>query len=195
MSTSDLPTPADASATVPAATAAELLAAGGAAGTWKLDADASQVEFHSASMWGLVKIHGRFASVSGEGSVSPEGSVTGELVVEAASLDTRNKKRDVHLRSKDFFDVTEFPTLTYAVQSISPVAGDEVQVEGTLTVRGQQRPLPFTAKVTAAGADTVEVAAELDVERSQFGMTWRPMKVASMHNRIVVTARFHRAAG
>jgi polyisoprenoid-binding protein YceI len=79
------------------------------------------------------------------------------------------------------------------VEGISPQDGNRVEIQGALTVRGQRRPLPFVATVTEATADAVTVEAELDVDRSQFGMKWRPLGVASMKNRIVVNAHFRRA--
>jgi polyisoprenoid-binding protein YceI len=173
---------------------ADFVAGGSAAGAWVLDPDATRVEFHSTSMWGMAKVHGRFASVSGGGSVGPDGAATGEVAIEASSLDTKNKKRDKHLRSKDFFDVTQYPTVTYEVEGVSPQDENRVEVLGALTAHGQRRPLPFVATVTEAAADAVTFDAELDVDRSQFGMMWSPLKVASMNNRIVVSARFRRAA-
>jgi polyisoprenoid-binding protein YceI len=172
---------------------AALVAGGSVAGAWVLDPSATRVEFHSTSMWGMAKVHGWFASVSGSGSVGSDGAATGEIAIDASSLDTKNKRRDNHLRSKDFFDVTQHPTVTYAVDGISPQDGNRVEVLGALTAHGRRRPLPFMAAVTEATADSVTIEVELDVDRSQFGMMWSPLRVASMHNRIVVSARFRRA--
>jgi polyisoprenoid-binding protein YceI len=176
----------------PSTSAAGLVMDGTAAGDWTLDAAGSRVEFHTASIWGLAKIHGRFATVSGSAQVTANGAVTGEVVIDAASVDTKNKKRDDHLRSDDFFDVTQHSTITYAVEGIVPTDGDQVEVRGTLTVRGRSESLPFKATVTEATADAVTLDAELDVDRSRFGITWSPMKVATMHNRVVLKARLRR---
>ncbi len=189
MATAKRPTPAPAGGQPVAA----FVAGGSAAGTWTLDPAVSRVEFHSASMWGMAKIHGQFTAVSATGSVSPSGAVTGEITIQAASLDTKNKKRDIHLRSKDFFDVAQYSTITYSVDRISPLDGNRVEVLGVLTVRGQRHPLPFTATVTDATADAVTIETELEVDRSHFGMGWSPMKMASMSNRIVVNAHFRKA--
>jgi polyisoprenoid-binding protein YceI len=126
-------------------------------------------------------------------TVGSDGAATGEIAVDASSLDTRNTRRDNHLRSKDFFGVTQYPTVTYAVDGMSPQDGNRVEVDGALTAHGQRRPLRFMAAVTEATADSVTIEAELDVDRSQFGMTWNLLRMASMHNRIVVSARFRRA--
>jgi polyisoprenoid-binding protein YceI len=189
MATADSPTPAE----VGGPDVAAFVDGGSAVGAWVLEPAATRVEFHTTSMWGFQKVHGRFASVSGGGSVGPDGAVTGELAIEAASLDTKIGQRDKHLRSKDFFDVTQHPTVTYTVDGISPRDGNRVEVVGALTAHGQQRPLRFEAAVTEATADAVTFEAKLEVDRSQFGMTWSPLKVASMKNRVVVSVRFRRA--
>jgi polyisoprenoid-binding protein YceI len=177
----------------PSTSAASLVADGTAAGDWTLDPAATRIEFHSASIWGLVKVHGWFTTVSGSGRVTPDGAVTGELVVDAASLDTKNKRRDDHLRSADFFDVASHPTVTYTVEGVVPADGDQVEVRGTLAARGQSESLPFKATVTEATADAVTLEAEVNVDRARFGMTWSPMKVATTQNRVVVKARLRRA--
>lgn len=190
MTTSSTPDSAD----VSGPSVAAFVADGSAVGTWTLDSAASRVEFHSTSMWGMAKIHGHFDVVSGTAAVAPEGAVTGSVAVETASLDTKIGKRDKHLRSADFFDVARYPTATYSVESVSPLDGNLVDVAGTLAVRDQSQPLSFTAKVTEATPEAVTIEAELTVDRSQFGMLWRPLKVASLDNRVVVTARFQRVA-
>src|SRR5580693_2698722 len=82
----------------------ELLKDGAVAGEWIVDPSRSAVSFKSGSMWGLVRVHGVFRQVTGNGTVSPTGEVSGALTVSAASVDTKNAKRDTHLRSADFFD-------------------------------------------------------------------------------------------
>lgn len=191
MSTANAPTPAHSDGQ----TVASLVESGAATGTWALDPAATQVEFRSTSMWGMAKIHGWFTAVSGTGTVGPDGTVTGQLTIDASSLDTKNKKRDKHLRTKDFFDVTQHPTITYVAERISPLEANRAEVQGVLTVRGQQRALPFEVTATEVTDGAVTVTAELDVDRSLFGMTWSPLKVASLTNRVTVTARFQRADG
>lgn len=173
-------------------TAAAFTADGAAAGAWTLDPAASRIEFHSKSMWGMAKVHGVFGTVSGSGTVAADGTVTGRVVVDAASVDSKVQKRDDHLRSKDFFHVDEHPEITFAVTGITPQGGDTVEVRGTLTARGHDEAVTFTATLSDASAEAVTLAGELAVDRSRFGMTWSPMKMATMHNRIVVSLRFRK---
>jgi len=172
------------------ASAAAFAADGAAAGTWTLDPAASRIEFHTTSMWGMAKVHGAFGVISGSGTVAPDGTVTGRITVDAASVDSKIKKRDDHLRSADFFHVAEHPEITFDVEGITPGAVDTVEVRGTLTARGHGEPLTFTAKLSDASADAVTLAGELTVDRSRFGMTWSPVKVATMRTRVVVSLRF-----
>jgi polyisoprenoid-binding protein YceI len=179
----------------PAVSAAAFATGGAAAGDWTLDPAGTLVEFRATSMWGMAKVHGRFGTVSGGGVVAADGTVTGRIEIDAASVDSKVKKRDDHLRSADFFHVEEHPAITVAIEGITPQEGDRVEVRGTLTARGHGEPLAIPATVTEAGADAVTLHAEFEVDRSQFGMTWSPMKMAPMRTRIAVTARFHRVAG
>ena len=84
------------------------------AGAWTLDESRSTIGLRSKSMWGLVPVKGVFRQVSGKGSVLADGQVSGIVTVAAASIDTKNKRRDTHLRSADFFDSQTHPQITLA---------------------------------------------------------------------------------
>ena len=72
------------------------------------------------AMWGLAKVKGRFNAVEGSGVIGEDGTVSGTLVFDAKSIDTKNKRRDTHLRSGDFFEVEKYPTFTYAATVSQP---------------------------------------------------------------------------
>jgi polyisoprenoid-binding protein YceI len=92
------------SAQLNAPAAKDLLMDGVLAGEWALEPRASSVGLKSKSIGGLVPVNGAFGEVSGGGAVSAKGEVSGILTVGAASIDTKQAKRDTHLRSADFFD-------------------------------------------------------------------------------------------
>ena len=142
-------------------------------------------------MWGLASVKGVFTGVSGTGTVSPSGAVSGTITVAAGSIDTKNKKRDEHLRSADFFDADNHPGITVSVDGITP-SGTGAQVTGTLAVRDRTRPVSFDAKVSAVDAAEVWLDAEVQVNRADFGLTWNQMGMASMDNTITVHAVFTR---
>src|SRR5215216_6415985 len=95
-----------------------LLKDGTLAGEWVLDPHTSSIRLKNRAMWGLVEVNGVFRGVSGNGTVSPDGEVSGTLTVAAASIDTRNTRRDTHLRSADFFDSGNYPDITFTAEAV-----------------------------------------------------------------------------
>jgi polyisoprenoid-binding protein YceI len=167
------------------------LADGSLAGMWRLDAGRTTVGLRSKSMWGLAPVKGVFGEVSGEGVLSEDGQVSGRLLVAAASIDTRNKRRDTHLRSADFLEADTYPHVVFTVESVTP-SGDQAIVAGKLRIRDRNRPLTFPARITASGDDEVGIEAEVEIDRSDYGLTWNQMGMASMKNTLTVNAVFVR---
>ncbi|MFF4360482.1 YceI family protein [Streptomyces sp. NPDC001604] len=163
-------------------------------GVWQLDAAASTVALRHKTMWGLVTVKGTFGAVGGQGEVQPDGSATGTLTLDAATLDTKNKKRDEHLRSADFFDTANHPEITFAVRSAKPGAGDTVEVSGQLTVRGISRPQTLTARLAGADADALTLEAEFTVDRGEFGLGWNQLGMIRGLTTVAATLRFVRTA-
>lgn len=163
---------------------------GSLAGSWTLDPAKSEILLKSRHNWGLSPVHGVFREASGGGTITPAGDVSGVIAVVAASVDTKNPRRDKHLRSADFFDIDNHPEFTFTADSASP-AGDGVRITGNLTVRGSTRPATFDAKVALAG-DELQLDGEIHVNRADHGLKWNFIGVASMHSTIVVHAVFTR---
>src|SRR5688572_24413732 len=100
-----------------------------APGTYTIDASHSGVEFAVRHL-GLSKVRGRFAAFTGEITIAEEpASSATEVSVDIASVDTRDEGRDTHLRSADFFDAEQFPTMTYRSSGVRP-AGSDWKVDG-----------------------------------------------------------------
>jgi polyisoprenoid-binding protein YceI len=159
-------------------------------GSWTLDPARSEVRLESRHTWGLLPVHGVFRQVAGSGTVTAAGQVTGTLTVAAGSIDTKNKRRDKDLRSAKVFDIASSPDITCTVDGMQP-AGEGVRVTGSLTVRGRTRPLSFDATVSAAAGE-VQLDAQVPVNRADFGLTYSPLRMASLHNTITVHAVFTR---
>jgi polyisoprenoid-binding protein YceI len=121
-----------------------LLEDGALAGEWVLDPGRPSIGLKNRSMRGLVRVAGVFREVSGTGTVGSDGTVSGTLTVAAASIDTKNTRRDSHLRSADFFDTGHHRDIIFAADGVRP-AGQGVAVTGMLTVRDRTRPLSFEA--------------------------------------------------
>ena len=159
-------------------------------GSWTLDPARSEVLLESRHTWGLRPVHGVFGQVTGNGTVTGAGQVTGTLTIAAGSVDTKNKRRDKDLRSAKLFDIASHPDVTYTVDGMQPATGG-VRVTGSLTVRGRTRPLSFDAKVSAAAGE-VRLDAEVPVNRADFGLTYSPLRMASLNNTVTVHAVFTR---
>jgi polyisoprenoid-binding protein YceI len=168
----------------------ELLRDGKLAGSWALDAARSEIGLKSKSIWGLVPVKGVFREVTGTGTVSAAGDATGTITVAARSIDTKNKKRDEHLRSADFFDVARTPDITFAAEQVTPSA-EGVTVSGALTVGDRTRPVSFAARVSGDETQVV-LDGETEVNRADFGLTWNQLGMTSMNNTITVHAVFTR---
>ncbi|MFG2946029.1 YceI family protein [Streptomyces adustus] len=165
-------------------------------GLWQLDPSASAVELRHRTMWGLVTVKGVFGAVAGQGEVAADGTATGTLTLDVASLDTKNAKRDTHLRSADLFDADNHPEITFVARHVER-GGDgdgAVEVSGQLTVRGISRPLSFPARVTAADAEALTLAAEFTVDRAEFGMGWNQLGMIRGLTTVTTTLRFTRAS-
>ncbi|SDO22101.1 YceI family protein [Actinacidiphila guanduensis] len=165
------------------------------AGTWVLDPARSSVRFRSKTFWGLATVKGVFGTVEGGGEVAADGTARGTLTIDAASVDTKNGKRDTHLRSADFFHAEEHPSIVFTAAGISaPAEGSGVvEIDGELTVRGVTRPLSFPAQVSLTSPEEAVLEAEVTVSRADFGITWNQLNMMPAPTVLSVTAAFHRS--
>ncbi len=178
----------------PSGDAAALLREGTLTGRWRLDPAASRVEFGVRHFWHAITVRGWFERFEGEGSVGEDGAVSGRLSLDAASLNTKNKRRDKHLRSADFFDVQRHPQVVVTVDRATPGGGGQVAMAGTLEAAGIKQPVTFSGEITESSAGAVTMRASLVVDRTLFGMTWSPLKIAAKEAAATVTARFTRVS-
>jgi polyisoprenoid-binding protein YceI len=160
-------------------------------GNWVLDSSRSKVELNTRHTWGLRPVQGVFREISGMGTVSATGEVSGTLKVAAASIDTKNNQRDKDLRSPRFFDVSRYPDITFTVDRFTTGA-DGVAVNGKLTVRDRTRPLGFPVRVSVLGQNEVALDGEAQINRKEFGLSFSFVGMASMENTLVVHALFTR---
>ena len=156
-------------------------------GSWSLDPSHTSIVFHTKAVW-VVNVRGVFKAIEGSGTVGADGSVSGSIVLDAASVDTNKKKRDDHLRTADFFEVDAHPTITFSVTEAHPKGAGKVELAGTLTIRGTTRPVTLLADVSSTDGSAT-VSAELDIDRSEWGLTWAKMG-AGLKNHVVINARF-----
>jgi polyisoprenoid-binding protein YceI len=168
-----------------------LLTDGTLAGHWVLDPRRSSIRLKTSSFGGLARVSGVFREIGGDGTVTADGQVSGTVTVAAATIDTRNTRRDTHLRSGDFFDSDHHPDITFTADRIRPF-GQGAAVTGALTVRDRTRPLSFDAATSVPGDGEVGLDAEVRIDRADFGLTWNLLGLVSMKNTLIIHAVFVR---
>ena len=167
----------------------EQLGDGTLAGRWQIDGSGSTIALRTRTMWGLVPVKGVFRTVTGEANVSGDGDVQARIEVLSASVDTKNAKRDVHLRSKDFFATDSHPSIVVEIDKVVPSAAG-VTASGRLVVRGVANPIELPLTVSSDGDGVVLLEGSVVVDRSLFGIDWNRMGMASTKTTIDVHARF-----
>src|SRR5690554_7203201 len=110
-----------------------------------LDTIHSSIEFSVRHM-GLATVRGRFEDFTVDAEVNEQGEPTRvKAVIDAASINTGTADRDAHLRSADFFDVENYPSITFESTAIER-RGDKYVIEGDHTMRGVTKPASFEAE-------------------------------------------------
>jgi polyisoprenoid-binding protein YceI len=166
----------------------DLLDEGALSGDWTLDPQKSEITLKSRTLGALV-VKGAFKTAAGSCTVSAVRGVRGIVSVGAASIDTGNKKRDDHLRSADFFDIANYPEITFTVEEVRP-SGRGVTISGRLTVRDRTKNLSFDAKASVSEDREVWLDAEVLIDRADFGIMWNWLGLVSMRSRIAIHAVF-----
>ncbi len=147
------------------------------AASYKVDSVHSTVLFRIRHM-GVANFYGVFTDFSGEFTFDPEDHAAGEFgfEVRTASVDTRNADRDDHLRTADFFNSRQFPTIAFTSTGVEHVEGDLYTLTGNLTLQGETRPVSAELEWMGTGTDLQGKAiagyeARFEIKRSDFGMT------------------------
>ena len=135
-------------------------------GAWSVDPQRSVIGFAVKEMWGLRTVRGAFGACHGSLNVQA-GAATGELTIEADSLDTGNARRDRHLRSPAFFDVERHPRIVFTATAITTRAVTGELAIGTSRVRLE---IPVSIEHKADGA--LDIEGTTTVSREATGLAW-----------------------
>ncbi|MDQ1580532.1 MAG: hypothetical protein QOD05_1307 [Microbacteriaceae bacterium] len=146
------------------------------AGTWTIDPVHSEVGFSVRHLM-ISKVKGVFENfdatfVTGENPLDSQVSAK----VEVASVNTKEKNRDGHLRTGDFFDAAAHPTIDFVSTGARHENG-EFLVDGNLTIKGVTQPVTFEFEFGGFGADSyggyrAGATAKTEIEREAFGLTY-----------------------
>jgi polyisoprenoid-binding protein YceI len=146
--------------------------------TWQIDPSHTEVEFSVRHLM-ISNVKGRFGAMQGQVTLDPASPQKAgvNVTIDVTSIDTREEKRDAHLRSPDFFDVDHFPVMTFTGATVHGNPEGEFQLSGDLTIRGVTRPITLDVTFEGAGNDPWGgtrrgFSARGKLLRSAFGLEW-----------------------
>jgi polyisoprenoid-binding protein YceI len=147
------------------------------AGRYDLDPTHTHVSFVARHLM-VTKVRGRFGEFEGAITIADEPlSSSVDVTIQAASIDTRAADRDAHLRSADFFDVEQFPTLGFRSTAVRHVGGNGFEVDGELTIRDITRAVTLAMELDGValdpwGGQRIGFSARTEIDREDWGLTW-----------------------
>jgi polyisoprenoid-binding protein YceI len=148
-----------------------------ARGEYVLDPSHTHVGFLARHLV-VTKVRGTFEKVEARIRSGETLAVSGvDVTIDVASLDSRDEKRDAHLRSADFFDVEHFPTMTFRSTGVEAAGEGRYAVTGDLTIRDQSHPVTLDVEFlgsekTPWGTSVAVISAGAEIDREQWGLTW-----------------------
>lgn len=157
--------------------AAAIVAAGlvampvGAAGSWELDKSTSSITFSVDSRLGAVD--GVFHKWQMDAEVPSDlNKGSGRIVVDVASIDTQNRRRDNHLRDPDFFEVETYPTAVFTITSVdADPDADRVRVTGSMQIKDVTRTETIVFRKNETD-DRLELSGRVIIDRTDYGITY-----------------------
>lgn len=147
-------------------------------GTYAIDPAHSSLGFVARHAM-VTKVRGNFNELEGSGVFDADDPSQShfEVTIQSASIDTRNSDRDNHLRSNEFFDMENHPTITFKSTAISKASGDTFHVDGDLTIKGISKPISFDLEMSgpekdAFGAVRIGLEGSTSVNRRDWDLNW-----------------------
>jgi polyisoprenoid-binding protein YceI len=162
----------------PAAAQAPAAAPAAAPNTWTIDSAHTSSAFAVKHMM-VSTVRGAFGKT--EGTITWDGkdvsTIKADVTIDATTITTNNEKRDTHLKSKDFFDVASFPTITFKSKKAEAAGAGKFKVVGDLTMRGVTKEVTLDVEgpsqpLIAQGRARVGATATTKVNRQDYGVSW-----------------------
>jgi polyisoprenoid-binding protein YceI len=146
--------------------------------SWNFDSAHSQVSF-SVKHMGIMTVRGHFTDVQANLTFNEDDftASTVEAIIGAASLVTNDPKRDEHLRTSDFLEVDNYPTITFKSNHIERAGHEQYRMDGDLTIRGVTRPISLNVVYSGQAKDPwgnsrAGFSAEGVIKRSEWGISF-----------------------
>ncbi|MEO7125842.1 MAG: YceI family protein [Nakamurella sp.] len=150
-------------------------------GSWNADSVHSELSFKVRHM-GVGKAGGTVPLKEGTLTFGAQGIIDGSVVVvaDAANLETKNDQRNGHVKSDDFLDVENYPTINFRSTGVRDFDGETFELDGEITIRGITKPLTLKAEflgaiIDASGTPRAGFAATGTLNRKEFGVKFAPV--------------------
>lgn len=146
--------------------------------SWQIDSAHSEINFSVRHMM-ISKVRGTFESFSGSVNFDESNptNTTVDISIDAAGINTREDQRDGHLRSPDFLNADEFPTLTFKSTKVEQIDENNGKLYGDLTIRGVSKPVVLDVEYAGQakspwGTTSAGFSAKTSINRNDWGLTW-----------------------
>lgn len=148
---------------------------------WNIDKSHTSVEFVATHMM-FTKVRGKFTALEGTITYDPANVAASsvKVTIDATSITTGTSDRDNHLKSADFLDVAQYPTITFVSTKVVSMGDNKAHVTGDLTVHGVTKSVTLDSSFDGSGKNPygLQVAAfsgSTKINREDFGLAWNVM--------------------
>lgn len=146
--------------------------------SWNIDSSHSEINFAVRHMM-ISKVRGQFEKFDGTIEFDPDQpeNTQVDVSIDVGSINTREVNRDKHLRSADFFDVDNFPTMTFKSTGVEITGENSARLNGDLTIRGETRPISVEVQYAGMakspwGTTSAGFSARTIINREDWGLNW-----------------------
>ncbi len=146
--------------------------------TYAIDPSHSRLGFVVRHL-GFSKVRGAFEQFEGTLNMDPEdlSTLEAEAIVQSASVTTNDENRDAHLRSEDFFDVENYPTITFKSTDVKDVSDSSFTLVGDFTLHGETESIELEGEFLGSGRDPfgndkIALEARTTINRKDYGLNW-----------------------
>ena len=147
-------------------------------GTWEIDPTHSTIGFVARHAM-VAKVRGNFSDFTGtlnlDGADPAKSSAN--LTIVASSFNSNNAERDAHVKSADFLDADQFPTITFTSTAVTTKGDDDFIVTGDLTIHGVTKPVDVKFELLGTSQDPwgntrIGFEGKAEISRKEFGLVW-----------------------
>lgn len=146
--------------------------------SWNIDTAHSQITFSVRHMM-IANVHGRFENFSGIFEINEQDPTLSsvDVTIDAASINTKEAQRDAHLKSPDFLNTAEYPTITFKSTRVEKLGADRGRIYGDLTIRGLTREVVLDVNYAGMakspwGTTSAGFTASTQINRKDWDLTW-----------------------